>query len=699
MEQEVEIKEMKYEDIVNQLHAFFKKGKIVNRNKTNKDIDYFSYWDELIKINGDYPENKSLYIEYRHIQSFNRELAEKLLDHPCEWLKAASATIAEIEFPIINMPDIMVRIIGLPQHAEIPISKLRNNHVEKFISIRCVISKATEVRPAYDTVAFKCLRCGYITKVIQAKDSDLLEEPFSGCENDTCGKKGPFKRIDEESITFNHQYIKIQEPLENLRGRQPEYMYVSCADELAGIRKPGDKVIITGVLKSKIKVQKEGKSKFLDIFIVANSIQLSDKDYESIEITTKDEEKIKELSKRDNIKDVIISSIAPSIFGHKNIKEGLALQLFSGNGKDMEDGTHKRGDIHILMVGDPGVAKSQFLKFIANFAPRAIQVSGRSTSAAGLTGAAVRDDFDGKWAIEAGALTMAGQGGVCCVDELDKMNDKDRGSMHDALEQQYVNVAKAGVFAQLPTGCSLLGAANPKYGCYDEHEGIASQFNLGDALLSRMDLLYVMRDKPNQEKDEELAWYILNDEVKNTELVDLELLRKYIAYSRTRCNPKMTEEAKAYIVNFFVITRKSSGSVKDTVPITVRALEAAKRLSVANAKLRLSDYVEEKDAKQAVKLLLDNLKEVGIDPITGTLDNTVLECGISTNQSNKIKQIKNIISDMCKKNLSTGVAKIDEVIAECKKQGIIEPEVIINKMKTKGDICQINKTNYKVVNK
>ena len=690
---------MIYDVIVDRLKTFFGKDTHHNKNVSSREIDSFSYWDALLSISADYPEEKDLNVEYRHIESFDRDLANELLVNPNEWLNAATAAISEMDFPLTDLPDITVRVLGLPSTHDVPISKLRNIHLEKFISIRCVISKATEVRPAYEKVAYECLRCGHVTVVTQSKDSDYLDEPFAGCENDTCGKKGPFKRKDEESVTFNHQYLKIQEPLENLRGRQPEFLYVSCADGLAGIRKPGEKVIITGILKSRIKVKKEGKTKFLDFLFVANSIKLSDKDYENLEITSKDEEKIKELSKRKDIRTVIVSSIAPSIFGNENIKEGIALQLFSGNGKTMTDGTHKRGDIHILMVGDPGVAKSQFLKYVANFAPRAIQVSGRSTSAAGLTGAAVHDDFDGKWAIEAGALTMAGDGGICCVDEMDKMNEKDRGSMHDALEQQFVNVAKAGVFAQLPTSCSLLGAANPKYGRYDKYEGIASQFNLGDALLSRMDLLYVIHDTPNQKTDERLAWHVLNDDFENKELIDLELLRKYIAYSKTHCFPKMTDEAKACLVDFFVNTRETAGGVKDTIPVTVRALEAAKRLAVANAKLRLSDVVDKKDAADAVDLLLKNLHEVGIDPDTGKLDSSILESDTSGSQREKIRKLKDIIDRLCKQNMTSNVAKLEDIELECEKEKIAEPIHLISKMKSRGDLLAVTQTSFRNVYK
>jgi replicative DNA helicase Mcm len=692
---------MIYDEIVVQITKFFKPGNIQNKNKSNRDIDTFSYWDELLKVANEYPDCKSIYIEFRHIESFDVDLAETLLNNPSEWLRAAKDAILEIDLPITKtLTDLEVRVTGLHEPYEIEISKLRNIHIEKFIAIRCAISKASEVRPAYEVVAFECLRCGYITKVKQSTDSDNLVEPFQ-CEDSTCGKKGPFRRLDKESKTYNHQYLKIQEPLENLRGRQPEFLYVSCSEDLAGMRKPGEKVIITGVLKSRIKVKKEGQTKFLDFLFVANSILLSDKDYENIEITSKDEEDIKELSKKLDIKNIIIASIAPSIYGHENIKEGIALQLFSGNSIDLPDGTHKRGDIHILMVGDPGVAKSQFLKFVAGFAPRAIQVSGRSTSAAGLTGAAVHDDFDGKWAIEAGALTMAGEGGVCCVDEMDKMKEHDRGSIHDALEQQYVNVAKAGVFAQLPTRCALLGAANPKYGRYDKYEGIAEQFNLGAALLSRMDLLYVMRDIPNVEKDKTLAWHVLDDEYDTDEIIDLELLRKYMAYSKTHCNPKMTKEAKTLIVNFFVETRRTAGEKKEMniVPVTVRALEASKRLAVANAKLRLSDVVTKYDAEEAIRLLLENLREVGIDPDTGQLDAAIIESGTSGSQRTKIRKLKEIIDVLCKQNMGRNEARIEDIELECEKQKISDPITLISKMKEKGDLLAVTQTSFRTVYK
>lgn len=687
---------MEFKTLVEALKPFFSAQSSFNRGRSYKEKMAFSYYDDLLSIDAEYPENKSLTIEFRHVEMFKTELAEELLNNPTEWLKAATSAISDLVFPFNELKDISVRVIGLPAVYEIPISKLRNQHLEKFISIRCVISKATEVRPAYEVCAFQCMRCGYVTDVPQSKDSDLLQEPFAGCENDTCGKKGPFKKLDSQSITYNHQYMKVQEPLENLRGRQPEFLHVSCSDDLAGISKPGEKVIITGVLKGRLKVKKEGVTKFLDFLFVANSIQKSDRDFENIIITSKEEEKIKELSKSKDLRELIISSIAPSIYGLENIKEGIALQLFSGVRREYQDGTHKRGDIHILMVGDPGVAKSQFLDFVSFFAPRAIKVSGRSTSAAGLTGAAVHDEFDGRWSIEAGAMTMAGEGGVCCVDEVDKMSPKDRASIHTALEQQAVDIAKAGIYAHMPTICSFLGAANPKYGRYDTYESISSQFNLGDALLSRMDLLYVLKDEANAQLDERVAWHVLDgDDTDERPVMDLEFLRKYIAYAKTHYNPKMGEDAKEYIKNFYVETRKSAGG-RDSVPITVRFLESAKRLAAAQAKMRLSEKIEKIDAEAAVRLLLDNLNKVGIDPDTGKLDSTITISGVSYSQRQKIKDIKDIIKNLSSKNIKDGTARLDDIIMECEKFGIVEPETLLKRLSEKRDIIFINQNFIKL---
>lgn len=689
-----------YEDTRDKLKTFFSPGTYVNKGKSSTELNPKQYWDDLLSLCNVYPDEKSLYVEYRHIEFFNRELADRLIANPEEWFEAATEAISEMAFPTKDLPDIQVRVVGLPQDMEVSISKLRGIHLNRFLSIRCVISKASEVRPGYAVAGFQCMRCGHTTRVTQLKYTEMRQEPFAGCENETCGKKGPYKLDDENSITFDHQYLKVQEPLENLRGRQPEFLYVSCADDIAGTVKPGDKVIITGILKGKPKTVKEGVTKYLDFIFVANSIEKSDTDYENLEITPDEEEQFKQWASEGVLKAKILRSIAPSIFGLEDVKLGLALQMVGGVPVEFEDGTRKRGDIHIMLVGDPGVAKSQLLEFVAKFSPRAVSFSGKSTSEAGLTGGAVKDELDGKWWIQPGALTLA-DGGICCADELDKMKTGQLGSIHEALEQQMVHINKV-VKADLWTRTAFLGAANPKYGRYDKYTPIAEQITHGDAFISRMDLLFVLLDTPNEATDRMLAKHILGTlrGKKDTSEpgMDLELFRKCIAYIKTHVFPVLNDESEEMIINFFVGTRTAANGRTDTVPITARTLEAAFRLATAHARIRLSNTITEEDAEAAVNLLYSNLRSVGIDPETGELDANVLACGTSMSQSRKLRKLCTIIKSLSERDMAKNKsAKKEDVIEKCISEGIKEPDKLIQKLKQQGDIMCPEEGYYKLV--
>ncbi len=684
------------------LPRFFSRDQIFNAG-TSKNRIPFSYWDAILTLANDYPEDCSLFIDFRHIEFFDQELAKYVRNSPEEFLKACTETIRRIPLPINKeLIGVEARIINLPDVYVTPISKLRKNHLGKFVSVVCTVSKVTEIRPKRKVAAFLCVRCSHVNLVPQPEETDILLEPFS-CEGETCGKKGPFKILNTEGEFVDIQYLKVQEPVESLRGRQPEYLYVTCTEDITGACQPGEKVIITGVLQGKTRIKKEGKTQLVDFVLIANSIVKSKKDFENIDITLEEEEEILELTKREDFFSLVSNSIAPSIFGHEKIKQGIALQLFSGIREDNGDGTFIRGDVHILLFGDPGIAKSQFLKFVASFAPRANLVSGQSATGAGLTGAAVHDDFNGRWSIECGALSLVSggedyEGGICCVDEMDKMSEKDRSAMHGALEQQSVDVAKAGIVAHMPTRCALLGAANPKYGRYDPYENIASQFNLGPAMLSRMDLIYVIRDIPDQEFDFMLARHILEKKGNDTTaIIDLELLRKIIAYAKTHCFPEMSQDAIDYITEFYVKTRNASEGAKDAPPVTVRVLHAARRLAISHARIRLSNTVDKKDAKIACDLLLSNLHEVGIDPDTGALDSAVLEAGTSKSQRESIKKIREIVEKISKADLVLQAAKLDMVIEKSKEAGVKDPEGLIKKMKRRGDLMSPTRNTLKLV--
>ncbi|MDD3043142.1 MAG: LAGLIDADG family homing endonuclease [Methanosarcinaceae archaeon] len=392
------------------------------------------YWNEILQLANEYPDQRSLTVDFSDIEKFDRGLSKEFLDKPGELVPAAEAALREIDLPVEKEFDnAHVRLIKVPNR--VPVRDLRSKHLTKFISIEGMIRKATEVRPRITKAAFECLRCGHVTFVEQ--NSFKFEEPFAGCENETCGKKGPFKILIEESSFVDAQKLQIQESPENLKGgSQPQSLEVDAEDDLTGNVSPGDRVIINGILNSRQRILREGKSTFYDLVLETNSIERQDQDFDELEITAEDEEEILKLSRDSEIYEKIIASIAPSIYGYEDIKEALSLQLFSGVVKNLPDGARVRGDIHIMLVGDPGIAKSQLLRYVVKLSPRGVFASGRSASASGLTAAAVKDELnDGRWTIEGGALVMADMG-VAAVDEMDKMRTEDKSALHEAMEQQ-----------------------------------------------------------------------------------------------------------------------------------------------------------------------------------------------------------------------------------------------------------------------
>ena len=622
------------------------------------------YWNEILQLANEYPDQRSLAVDFTDIEKFDRDLSREFLEHPGELISAAEAALKEIDLPVEkNLEQAHVRVIKIPNR--IPIRELRSKHLTRFVAIEGMIRKATEVRPRITKAAFQCLRCGHLTIVEQ--NSFKFEEPFAGCEEETCGKKGPFKVSIEDSTFIDAQKLQIQESPENLKGgSQPQSLEVDSEDDLTGNVTPGDRVIINGVLKSRQRTLKDGKSTFYDLILEANSIERLDKDYDELEISAEEEEQILELSRDPAIYEKIISSIAPSIYGYEDIKEALALQLFSGVVKNLPDGSRTRGDIHMMLVGDPGIAKSQLLRYVVKLSPRGVFASGRSASASGLTAAAVKDDMnDGRWTIEGGALVMADMG-VAAVDEMDKMRTEDKSALHEAMEQQTISIAKAGIIATLKSRCALLGAANPKYGRFDRYEGLADQINMPPALLSRFDLIFVLLDTPNHSLDSRIANHILQSHYAgelseqrqklpgstiSEEFVDAEMeiiepviapefMRKYIAFARKNVYPVMEEDTRHHLINFYTDLRRSGEGKNTPVPVTARQLEALVRLSEASARVRLSNIVTLEDAKRTIRIVMNCLKNVGVDPETGALDADILASGTSMSQRNKIKLLR-----------------------------------------------------------
>lgn len=643
--------------------------------------EFFStkYKDKVFESLELYPDERSLIINYLELEMFDPDLADLLLEKPDDILLAAQKAIKNID-PLMKNADFNIRFERTRNI--IPLRNLLSKYIGKFVSSDGIVRKTDEIRPRIDKGVFECRGCMKLIEVEQSNNN--LSEP-SLCTD--CGGRS-FKLLQEESYYIDTQTARIQEPLENLSGgTEPKQMLVVLEDDLVDTINPGDSVRVTGTLKT-FREERTGKFKN---YIYVNHIEQLEQEFEELQISEEDEETIKEMAADPHIYEKIIKSTAPSIRGYRDVKEAIALQLFGGASKELEDKTRLRGDIHILIVGDPGIGKSQMLKYVSKLAPRSMYTSGKGTTGAGLTASAVRDELGG-WSLEAGALVLGDQGNVC-IDELDKMRPEDRSALHEALEQQTISIAKAGIMATLNSRCSVLAAANPKFGRFDSYKSIAEQIDLPSTILSRFDLTFVVEDKPDEDKDRKLAKHILKIHQEDSIPFEIEpeLLRKYIAYARKEVHPVLTDEAMLVLEEFYVSMRNSSIDEDSPVPITARQLEAIIRLSEASAKIRLKEFVEADDAKQAIKLQQACLKQVGYDPETGQIDIDKVEGRTPKSDRDKLRVLTDLIAEfqeeygdsapmnlvktemMDRHNMSE--EKVDEIIKKLKHKGVIfEPK-------------------------
>mgnify|MGYP000989367370 CR=1 FL=1 len=657
------------------------------KSSVAKFEEFFStkYKDKIFEALENYPDSRSVTVDYNELEMFDPDLADLLIEKPEEILKAAQKAVKNID-PQRKNADIHIRFENIRNN--IQLRYLRSKYIGKFVSVDGIIRKTDEIRPRIVNALFECRSCMRLQEVPQT--SNVLSEPAL-CKE--CGGRS-FKLLQEDSEFMDTQAIKVQEPLENLSGgEEPKQISVILEDDLVDSVTPGDIVRITGTMKT----VRDEKTKRFKNYIYGNHIEAREQEFEELEISEEDEEEIKELAADPDVYEKIINSTAPSIKGYKEVKEAIALQLFGGSAKELEDKTRIRGDIHILIVGDPGIGKSQMLKYVSKLAPRGIYTSGKGTSGVGLTAAAVRDEFGG-WSLEAGALVLGDRGNVC-VDELDKMKPEDRSAIHEALEQQTISIAKAGIMATLNSRCSVLAAANPKFGRFDRYKSIGEQIDLPSPILSRFDLIFVVEDKPDVEKDTKLADHILKIHKDNSIPFEIEpeLLRKYIAYARREIHPKLTTEASKVLQEFYVSMRGGAEDEDSPVPITARQLEALVRLSEASAKIRLGDEVTTFDAKRAIEIQQKCMKQVGYDPETGKVDIDKVEGRTPKSDRDKFRVVTEVIGELeAEYNGKTPKTILISELEDRYNMSEEKVEDIIKVLKRKGLIYEPSNGYYKV---
>ena len=561
---------------------------------------------------------ESLEVSFDHLVDGKAVLAYWVSNCPTELLKIFDQVAMEVV--LLHYPDyerihseIHVRITEIP--VNYTLRQLRQSHLNCLVRVTGVVTRRSGVFPQLKYVKFDCNKCG-VTLGPFHQDSNV-EVKISFCQN--CQSRGPFTVNSERTVYRNYQKLTLQEsPGTVPAGRLPRHREVILLWDLIDSAKPGEEIEVTGIYRNNYDAALNNKNGFpvFATIIEANSVVKSHDQLAGFRLSETDEQQIRQLAKDPNIVEKIISSIAPSIYGHTDIKTAVALSLFGGVSKEAAGRHAIRGDINVLLLGDPGTAKSQVLKFVEKTAHRAVFATGQGASAVGLTASVRRDPMTSEWTLEGGALVLADKG-TCLIDEFDKMNDQDRTSIHEAMEQQTISISKAGIVTTLQARCAIVAAANPIGGRYNSTIPFSQNVELTEPILSRFDILCVVRDTVDPSEDERLAKFVVSshgrahplvnsaydpsavkkdqngaesnaqqegmrNKKNNQDSMDMdsqeasseqgdisqELLRKYILYAREKCKPKLYQIDQDKVARLFADMRKESMAT-GAYPITV----------------------------------------------------------------------------------------------------------------------------------
>ncbi|HEX5981674.1 MAG TPA: minichromosome maintenance protein MCM [Nitrososphaeraceae archaeon] len=628
--------------LVNDLEEFLRAYKDRTGN-----YKYFDRINNLMAAN-----STSLVVDYIDFDTFKPDLAKLITNEPDEMFDAFNRAIFNVLYEIHpdyaneTQNNIKVRIGNYTVQKSL--REINAEVINKLVGVSGMVVRSSEVKPLAKKIGYRCLSCGEITEA-QLRGL-VLKKPLR------CGKcsEKELEMDPDTSIFIDFQMVRLQELPEDLpAGHLPHYLEVTIIGDLVDQCRPGDRILLTGIVRiEQEQLSQQMKTSLFRLRMEGNNIEYlggrtADKDsrtIERLEISSEDEKHIFALARKNDAYDILISSYAPHVYGHEVIKEVILLLIVGSVTKRLEDGSTRRGDINVLLVGDPGTAKSEMLKFAAKIAPRGLYTSGRGSTAAGLTAAVIRDK-SGIMMLEAGAVVLGDQG-LVCIDEFDKIKPEDRSALHEVMEQQTCSVAKGGIVATLNARTSILAAANPLYGKYDPFKNITENVNLPIPLLTRFDIIYVIRDIPEKEKDHRIASHILElhreSERTGQYLIDIDLFSKYLAYSKTM-EPKLTVEAIDKIRDYYMKMRNVES--EGMITVTPRQLEGLVRLATARSKLLLKDYVDSEDAERAIYLIQTMLETAGVDVNTGRVDLGVLH-GKPQSEISKLKLFMEIFNGL-----------------------------------------------------
>lgn len=635
----------------------------------------------------------NLNLDAKNLLSYpsTRKLYYQLINYPQEIIPIMDHTIKDCLIQIINdanattspaqskLDEIETNVYTIRPYnvnlVEKGIRELNPNDIDKLVSVKGLTLRSTSIIPDMKVAFFRCNACGHTVGV--EIDRGVISEPTK-CPREVCGQTNSMVLIHNRSSFSDKQVIKLQETPDLVPdGQTPHSINLCVYDELVDSCRAGDRVEVCGIFRStpvranpRQRALKNLYKTYLDIVHVKKidkrrlggdvttlEHELAEKDQEVEQvrkITAEEEAKIKEISERDDLYEILARSLAPSIYEMDDVKKGILLQLFGGTNKTFTKGGRYRGDINILLCGDPSTSKSQILQYVHKIAPRGVYTSGKGSSAVGLTAYITRDIDTKQLVLESGALVLS-DGGVCCIDEFDKMSDATRSVLHEVMEQQTISIAKAGIITTLNARTSILASANPINSRYDPNLPVTGNIDLPPPLLSRFDLVYLILDKVDESIDRQLARHLTDmyledapETVNANSVLPVELLTLYIQYAKENFNPVMTEEGKNELVRSYVEMRKlgeDARSSEKRITATTRQLESMIRLSEAHAKMRLSERVELIDVKEAVRLIKSAIKDYATDPVTGRIDMDMIQTG-TTAQQRRVQE--DLVSEIMK---------------------------------------------------
>uniref|UniRef100_A0A7E4UXU3 DNA replication licensing factor MCM5 n=1 Tax=Panagrellus redivivus TaxID=6233 RepID=A0A7E4UXU3_PANRE len=600
----------------------------------------FNYkYREQLKRNyllGDY----YLEVEFADLKDYNEEAAIRLKSKPAQYIHALEAAAKEVaDFITAPRPEgaqevqdiqVIVTLSDIPTS----IRHMKSTDVSKLIKVSGIIVAASQVRARATKVTLQCRTCRHTISNIEVKAGlEGFQLPRTCAANQQKGAGtarcplDPYYIVPDKCICSDFQTLKLQETPEAVpHGEMPRHMQLYVDRYLVDRVVPGNRVTITGIMSIKRLFKSKGGSKAADkamsgirlpyLKVTGIHVEMSGSGRtDQWQFTPEEERAFRDLAKKPDVYDIIVKSIAPSIYGSEDIKKAIACLLFGGSRKRLPDGLTRRGDINVLLLGDPGTAKSQLLKFVEKVSPIAVYTSGKGSSAAGLTAAIIRDPQSRSFIMEGGAMVLA-DGGVVCIDEFDKMREDDRVAIHEAMEQQTISIAKAGITTTLNSRCSVLAAANSVFGRWDDSKA-EENIDFMPTILSRFDAIFVVKDTHDLARDATLAKHVISVHMNadqhtaagegNGEL-SVDFIKKFVAFARATCGPRLCDAAKDKLLNNYVRMRnpEESDAPKSRkmpmIPITVRQLEAIIRMAEALAKMELAPFALERHVDEAMRL-------------------------------------------------------------------------------------------------